>query len=130
MGKLFNLIGGLKAHAAVILVTAAIAGAGGLYVGAAVSKAHYEGIQLKQALAYAKAWQGEVQALGDRVRVESDRAARAAEVRRDQSETAAGVIHEAANDPDARDCEWRDAQRLRVDKSYQTYGYSTGGPSP
>ena len=57
-------------------------------------------------------------------RAEQARAVLAAVQRQTTSATAQELTREAATQPDDRACEWSDAQRLRLERLYQTFGHA------
>lgn len=57
-------------------------------------------------------------------RAEQARAVLAAVQRQTTSATAQEVTREAATNPDDRACEWSDAQRLRLERLYETFGHA------
>lgn len=62
-------------------------------------------------------------------RADQARAVLAAMERQATSSKAQEVIHETATDPGDAACEWRDTQRMRIDRLYETFGYPATKPS-
>lgn len=123
----------IKAVAIPAVVTLLAGGMVGMWIGAAVSKGHYETILHKQAVAYAKAWQGELASERAQARSAQDEAVRNARERARIERESTEVLHEITNDPAAMPgCEWRDPHRLRIERLYRIHGLAgpAAGPAP
>lgn len=94
----------------------------GWYVGSTVTQARYERELHATAVAYAEAQNAAVEAARLDAEAERKRAVTAAEARGWKTAAAQEVIAHASADTDLA-CEWRDAQRVRIESLYRAYGY-------
>jgi len=78
--------------------------------------------ELVVANAYASNQNAAVEATNRAAEAERKRAVSAASARSRKAAAAQEVIHETVADPGPADCEWRPAQRLRIETLYRTYG--------
>lgn len=113
------------------LLTAGALAAGltmGGWLGYRVAAGSYETRIADAATAAIEAQNVAVVAANRAAAAERKRAVLAIEARAAQAALAQGVIHEAHADPGPADCEWRPAQRVRVERVYTAYG--AGGEAP
>lgn len=100
----------------------------GGWTGYRVAAGSYETRIADAATATIEAQNAAVVAANRASEAERARTVSAIEARAAQAALAQGVIHETHADPGPADCEWRPAQRVRVERVYAAYG--AGGEAP